>query len=411
VRTALVLALAWAGAASAGPNWPAFRGPSGDGHSDASEAPLRWSESKHILWKTAIPGHGWSSPVVWGKQIWLTTATADGKELSAVCVDRDSGKVVHQTKVFDVEKPQPKIVAGSSYASPTLVVEEGRLYAHFGTYGTACLDTATGKKLWERRDLTLDHKEGAGSSPILFGDLLIFACDGQDVQYLIALDKRGGKTVWKTERTADFRDAVPYQKKAYGTPLLIEVSGATQLVSVAARAIYGYDPRTGKELWRVTHRGWSNVSGPVLGAGRVYFSTGFTKPEVWAVRPDGKGDVTDNHIVWRLARQAPGLPSPLFADGRLYLCSDKGVASCVEAETGKVLWQERLGADAAASPILAAGRVYFTDEEGRTTVLKAGPKYEVLAVNRLDGAVKASPAVVGKSLILRTETHLYRIEE
>jgi arylsulfatase len=392
-------------------NWPGFRGPGGDGRSDAAEAPLHWSETKNVVWKTAIPGLGWSSPVVWGKQVWVTTATADGKELSALCVDLANGRVIHQLKVFDVEKPHPKIVAGSSYASPTPVIEEGRIYVHYGTYGTACLDTASGKKLWERRDLTLDHKEGAGSSPVLWGGLLIFACDGQDVQYLVALDKLTGKTVWKTERTADFRDSVPYQRKAYGTPLIIEASGKTQLISLGARAAYGYDPRDGKEIWKVSYKGWSQVSGPVFGEGLVFFSTGFGELAFWAVKPDGKGDVTETHAAWKMTRGAPGLSSPLLVDGRLYLCSDKGAASCVEARTGKVLWQERLGGDMAASPVLAAGRLYFTDVDGKTTVLKPGATFEVLAVNRLDGEVKASPAVVGKALILRTATHLYRIEE
>lgn len=413
MRTILGWALlCWsAGSAGAGENWPGFRGPAGDGHSDAAQVPLHWSATRNVGWKTAVPGLGWSSPVVWGRQVWLTTATPDGTELFALCLDLATGRLVRTVKVFDVEKPAPILVAGTSYASPTPVIEEGRIYVHFGTYGTACLDTSDGARRWERRDLTLDHKEGAGSSPVLVGDLLIFPCDGQDVQYLVALDKRTGKTVWKTPRTADFRDTVPYQRKAYSTPLLVTCNGRQQLISVAARAAYGYDPLTGKELWRVDYIGWSNVSGPVCGHGLVFLNPGFGQQELWAVRP-GNGDIPANPTVaWKLSRGVPGLSSPVLAGEHLFLCSDQGVASCVEAKTGKVRWQERLGGSVAASPVAAAGRVYFTDTAGRTTVVRAGPTFEVLAVNPLEGMIKASPVVVGKALLLRTDTHLYRIEE
>jgi outer membrane protein assembly factor BamB len=398
-------------AACAGPNWPGFRGPTGDGHSDAARAPLRWSETENITWKTALPGEGWSSPVVWGGQVWVTAATPDGKDLFALCLDLGTGRVGRKVKVFHVEKPHPKIVAGSSYASPTPAIEAGRVYVHFGTYGTACLDTATGKKLWERRDLTLDHKEGAGSSPVLCGGLLIFACDGQDVQYLIALDKRTGKTVWKTERTADFRGTVPYQRKAYGTPLVIDAEGGKRLISAGARAAYAYDAKTGRELWKVSHGGWSNVSGPVHGEGLVFLNTGFGRPGLWAVRTGGEGDVSATHVAWKMKEGVPGLSSPILVGGRLYLCSDRGVAGCVEAKTGKVLWRRRIGTSAAASPVFAGGRLYFPCEDGKTVVLRPGPTCEVLAVNRLEGRIKASPAVVGKALLLRTDSHLYRIEE
>jgi outer membrane protein assembly factor BamB len=408
---AWLLLLGCTSPAFAGPNWPAFRGPTGDGHSDATQAPLHWSEDKNVVWKTPIPGEGWSSAVVWGDQIWLTTATPDGTELFAVCVDLGSGRVIHHVKVFDVEKPHPKQVEGSSYASPTPVVEAGRVYVHYGTYGTACLDTANGKKLWERRDLTLDHKEGAGSSPVLAGDRLIFPCDGQDVQYLVALDKRTGKTAWKTERSADFRNTVPFQRKAYTTPVLADLPGGRQVVSVGARAAYGHDPETGRELWKVRFRGWSNVSSPVAGNGLVFVNCGYGQPELWAVRAGGTGDVTDSHLARKLTRGVPAVPSPIVVGDHLFVGNDKGLLACVEAETGKVLWQERLGAALSASPVLAAGRLYFSTEDGRTTVLRPGPTFEVLAFNSLEGTIKASPAVVGKCLILRTATHLYRIEE
>lgn len=413
MRTLLtwVLAGGWVATVPAADPWPAFRGPTGDGFSAAAQAPVHWAEDQNVAWKTAIPGLGWSSPVVWGDQVWLTTATLDGKELSALCLDYATGRITLTVKVFDVAQPQPRLVEGTSYASPTPVIEDGRLYVHYGTYGTACLDTADGRKRWERRDLTLDHKEGAGSSPVLAGDRLVIHCDGQDVQYLVALDKQTGRTAWKTDRSVDFRDSVPYQRKAYTSPLLIERDGRRQLVSVAARAAYGYDLRDGRELWRVSYRGWSNVSGPVYGHGLVFVNVGYGQQELWAVRPDGAGDVTASHVAWKLSRGVPGLASPVLVGDYLYLATEKGIGSCVEARTGRVVWQERLGVGFSASPVLAAGRLYWTAEDGRTTVLRPGPTVEVLAVNRLEGTVKASPAVVGKALLLRTDTHLYRIEE
>ncbi|MGE3803726.1 MAG: PQQ-binding-like beta-propeller repeat protein [Gemmataceae bacterium] len=407
-RTISVLVLL---AGISGANWPAFRGPNGDGHSDAAEVPLRWSEDKNVVWKTALPGHGWSSPVVWGKSVWLTTATAEGKELFALELDLDTGKLLRKIKVFDVAEPKPKIVEGSSYASPTPIIEAGRLYVHFGTYGTACLNTADGKKIWERRDLELDHKEGAGSSPLLYKNLLFIPCDGQDVQYLAALDCKTGKTIWKTQRTADFKNTVPYQRKAYVTPVIAKVGEHDQLISPGARAAYAYDPVTGRELWKITYKGWSNVSGPVCGHGLVFLNAGYGAIELIAVKPTGMGDVSASHIDWRLAQGIPGLSSPVLVGEHIYVCTEKGVASCIEAKTGKVIWKERLNGPVSASPIAVADRIYFPDENGRTTVIAASPKFKVLAVNALDGKLRASPAVAGKSLLLRSDSHLYRIEE
>ena len=408
---ACVLLSCLASPAGAGPNWPSFRGPTSDGRSDAATTALRWSETRNIAWKTGISGEGWSSPVVWGDQVWVTSATPDGKKLFALCVDLATGRILRKIKVFHVEKPHPKLVAGSSYASPSPVIEAGRVYVHFGTYGTACVDTNNGKKLWERRDLTLDHKEGAGSSPALFGDLLILHCDGQDVQYVIALDKQTGKTKWKTDRSADFRETVPYQRKAYATPLVADLPEGRQLLSVGARAAYGYDPATGKELWKVHYTGWSNVSNAVYGGGLVFVNCGYGQAELWAVRPNGKGDVTDSHMVWKLSRGVPGLSSPVLIGDWLFICSDDGLAGCVQAKTGKLLWQQRLGGKVSASPVFAGGRLYIAREDGRTSVLRAGPTFELLAVNPLEGMIRASPAVVGRALILRTESHLYCIEE
>ena len=395
----------------AGENWPQFLGPEGNGWSDAKGLPLKWSETENVKWKTAIHGHGLSSPVIWGNQIWLTTASEDGKVQSAVCVERESGKILHDIKLFTNDKPPP-IAPMNSYASPTPLIEEGRVYANFGSYGTACLDSATGEVLWSRRDIPCDHSVGPGSSPILADNLMILQMDGKDTQYIIALDKATGKTAWKTMRSTDFGDRGDEFRKAFDTPLLIDAGGRKQLVCTGAVETMSYDPATGKEFWKVKHPGesYSNTSRPLFCADMVMINTGASQ-QIWAVRPDGSGDVTDTHVAWKLDKNVPFLPSMTVVGDFLYMISDDGIASCVEAKTGKNVWKKRVGGKFAASAIATEGRVYFFSQEGPTTVIAAERKYRELVVNKLDEGFLATPAVAGKALFLRTKTHLYRIEE
>ena len=412
IRFAVLLSVALvAPLARAADNWPQFRGPSGDGHSDSSHLPLTWSQTENIAWKTPIHDRGWSSPVVWGNQIWLTTATADGHQSFAVCVDRDSGKIVHDVKVFETEQPE-HIAAMASYASPSPVIEEGRVYVHFGTYGTACLDTASGSVLWSRRDLKCDHHEGPGSSPILFGKLLIFHVDGRDVQYVIALNKETGETVWKTDRSIDFSPFDRNIRKAFCTPIVIEVGGQLQLISPGAKSLMAYDPNTGQELWRIRYNGWSLTPRPLFGHGLVYFINDYEKPELVAVRPEGQGELGDSSVAWKITKAMPSRPSPLLIDDLLFIVNSDGVASCVEAKTGETVWKQRVGGNFSASPVFAEGRIYLCDEGSVTTVIEPSREYKVLAVNKLaDEEMFASPAVTGSSLILRSAGHLYRIEQ
>jgi len=391
-------------------NWPQFGGPRGDGHAEAKHLPLTWGESRNVRWKTAIHGRGWSSPVIWGRQVWVTTATRDGRQLFAVCVDRDTGKVVRDVKVFRVTRPQ-KIAGVNSHASPTPVIEAGRIYVHYGAYGTACLDTRTGETLWQRRDLTCDHHMGAGSSPILFGERLIFHVDGCDVQYVVALDKATGKTAWKTDRSVDYRQVNRYHRKGFCTPSVIESGGRLQLISPGSKAAMAYDPRTGKELWKVRYYGWSMVPRPLFGHGLTFLVIDYDHPELWAVRPGGSGDVTDTHVAWKIERGKgmPSTPSLLLIGKLLFAVNDKGSAFCIEARTGEVVWRQRLGGTFAASPIYAGGRIYLCSHKAATTVIEPAREFKQLAVNRLDGRMQASPAAVGGALFLRTETHLYRI--
>jgi outer membrane protein assembly factor BamB len=408
-KLAFVLLLSCFASAAADEPWPQFLGPAGDGSSRQADLPLTWSETKNVRWKTAIHDHGHSSPVIWGKQIWLTTATDDGKQLYAVCVDRDSGRIVHDLCVFEVEKPEP-IGEMNTYASPTPVIEAGRLYVHFGTYGTACLDTASGKVLWSRQDLHCNHFRGPGSSAFVCNNLLILTFDGTDVQYLVALDKTTGKTVWKTDRSTDYANADGDNRKAYSTPIVID-NGTRQLISCGAYAAEAYNPDNGEEIWKVRYPpGFSNVSRPLYGQGLLFLNTGFGRPEIWAVRPGGRGDITASHVVWKNKSNLPAKPSSVLVNDWLFCVNDNGVATCLEAKTGTKVWQERIHGFFSSSPLASPGRIYFFDHEGKTTVIETASKLKVLAANQLDDGFMASPAVTGKALILRTKSHLYRIE-
>jgi outer membrane protein assembly factor BamB len=398
-------------AALADENWPRFRGPHANGHADGAGLPTSWSESKNVKWKTPIHDLGWSSPVVWGDQIWVTTATADGKVDYAICVDKNTGKIIHDLKLWENANPSPLGNAMNCYASCTPVIEEGRVYVHFGSYGTACLDTATGKILWQRRDLPCEHFRGPGSSPILFENLLIFHMDGYDHQYVVALDKATGETVWKVDRDVDYGTDNGDTMKAFCTPLVIEAAGKTQLISPTSKATLAYDPRTGKELWRVRYGSFSVAAMPLFDKDLLYLNTGFGKADLLAVRPDGEGDVTQSHVVWTAKKSIGSKPSQVLVDGLIFNVHDSGVASCLDAKTGDELWSKRLGGEYSAALLYGDGKVYFCSHDGSTTVLKAARGYTELAKNQFDDGFMASPAVTGKALILRTKSALYRVEE
>ena len=297
----------------AGENWPEFRGPRGDGHSDSTGLPVQWAEGQGVVFKTPIPGQGWSSPVVWGKQVWMTTATdlpdgSGGKSLRAVCVDKDTGKIVHDIELFTRRELDPKNDF-NSYASPTPALEAGRAYISFGNYGNACVDTASGKVAWKNEDLKLQHKEGPGSSPILYKDYFLLHCDGMDVQYLAALDKKTGKLAWKADRTTDFGDKPGDIRKAYCIPTIIQVDGQDQIISEAAFRLFAYTPQ-GKEIWSCEIPGFSNVPRPVYGHGLLFVCTGYMQPELWAINPQGaKGDVSASpkHVAWKFTQGVPAM--------------------------------------------------------------------------------------------------------
>lgn len=391
--------------------WWQFRGPSGDGQTSAESLPHEWDETRNVVWKTEIHDHGWSSPVIWGDQVWLTTATRDGHKLFAVCVNKETGEILHDLHILDVDDPM-RITKENTYATPTPVIEEGRVFVHFGTYGTACLDTATGDTLWTRRDLNCDHEAGAGpaSSPTLIDGKLVVHVDGRDVQYIIALDRDTGETVWKTPRSIDFTDIPVHHRKAYCMPIVIPRGDNEQIISPGGRALYSYDLK-GRELWRIQHRGWSIAPRPVYGHGLLFTIIDRDDPELWAIRPDGNGDVTDTHIVWKESKGMPQRCSPLLVGDQLSLINREGIATCLEAKTGKLVWKKRFPGKFSASPIYDQQHIYLFNEDATTTLIRPGSKLEIIATNALaEQPLLASPAIDGNALIIRTESFLYRIE-
>ena len=388
-------------------DWSQFRGPGGQGHSIAEELPLNWSESKNVTWKSAIEGTGWSSPVTRGKQIWLTTAVDQGKSLLVICLDRATGRQRHRIAIFASQMTRglhPK----NSHASPTPILEGDRVYVHFGPYGTACLTTG-GKLVWKTR-LAYKTLYGPSSSPVLLDDLLIVQCHGTDVRFVTALDKKTGKPRWR--RSHDSRSPKLERHNSESTPLIIHTPAGSQLICNVAGHVLSYEPRTGKSLWSVQQQeNYAQVPRPVYGHRLLFTAGGYFSPVVHAIRPGGRGDVTKSHVVWSVRKAVPNNPSPLLVGNELYMVSDKGIGSCLDARTGKLHWRERLGGNYSASPIFADGRIYFANEEGVTTVLAPGPRFRKLASNKLDGRIMASSAVSGKAIYLRTDRHLYRIEQ
>ncbi len=416
-----------------GEEWPQWRGPGGQGHAPAAfDLPIRWSALENVSWHTAIPGRGYSSPVISGSQIWLTTALEreaseeqaksrleenTGNQpltllshvsLRAICLDRDTGQVLRNIELFSVENPQ-WVHKVNSYASPTPVLHQGRLYCHFGSLGSACVEVGSGRVLWKNQDLVVNHENGPGSTPVVSGGMMIFHMDGSDRQFVVALDTESGKVVWKTDRSGEM-DERPQQKKSYGTPLLVQVGGRPQLISPAADWVYAYDPVTGRELWKFQYGelGFSNVSRPVVGQGMLFLPTGFGRSYMLGLELDGEGVPKE---VWRHKKGTPRTPSPILVGGQLYYISDNGILSCLQAGSGEVLWRERLDGNYSASPLFAGGHLYFCSQEGRVQVVAPGRGYHLVADNDMGSGIMASPAAVGKAIYLRTADGLRRIEK
>jgi outer membrane protein assembly factor BamB len=403
----ITLAMLCGVGATAQQEWRQFRGPGSQGHADATGVPVQWTEASNVAWKAALPGRGWSSPLVAHGRVWVTTAVTDGRDtaLQLRSLDVATGKPLATVEVFRLRNAE-LLNAKNSHASPTPVVDDDRVYVHFGSEGTAAVGL-DGAILWKARHSCVTQ-HGSGGSPIVHGGLVIFTCDGFDAAFIVALDVRTGKERWKTWRRQPW-------SQAYATPLVVTAAGAggvDQLVSPAAFYVGAYEPASGREIWRVRYDdGFSNVPRPVFAHGLVFVATGFQQPSLFAIRPDGKGDVTRTHLAWRLDRGVPFTSSPIVAGDHLFMVSDTGVLSSVEARTGGLVWQQRLPGNYSASPVMAGGLIYFSSEEGVTTVIRPGPVFERVAVNQLDGPILASMAVADRSLFVRTAAHVYRLTQ
>ena len=386
--------------------WPELRGTDGNGRIADGAIPIDFSNSK-TAWKVPVAGRAWSSPVVWGDQVWVTTATPDGKRMSAMCFDAETGKQVFDILIHENEKVY-RCNKANTYASPTPAIEEGRIYVHFGTYGTSCLDTSTGEILWQRTDINCDHVQGPAASPILSSKLLMFAMDGADHQFVIALNKQTGETVWRTERDINYQTKKGDFKKAYSTGAIFDVGDKKLLVSPAAVACIAYDIANGEPQWTVYYGDMNAVARPILtDGGIVLIGNGFGK--LVAVDPTGQGDVTETHVRYQRTKAIPKKGTPVLVDGLAFAVSDDGIASCFEAETGKQFWAERLGGKFAASPITDGKKILALSESGTVHVFQASDQYKSLAKVEFADGFQASPAAINGDLILRSLTHLYRI--
>ena len=397
-------------------NWTHFRGNKLNGISDTKHAPLFWSDSENIFWKKETAGKGWSSPVVFANQVWLTSASPDGTEMYGICIDFKSGREVYNISLFKPETVQSKHKI-NTHATPTPCIEKDFVYLHFGTYGTACIRTTDGSIVWKRTDLNCEHVQGPGSSPILYKDLLILHIEGSDVQYIIALDKHTGNTVWRTDRPAECYDKLsPIGKKAYITPIIINTGSRDLLISNGSAACIAYDPETGEEVWRVVQGEDSTIAMPFSEDNIVFFYTSFvTQPdggqycELLAVDPDGTGDITDTNIIWRVKSPVLQLLTPVIKDGFIYTIDTENNLLCLDSETGTTVYSKHLTSRYNASPIYAAGNIYFNSIRGETLIIHEGRNLETVGNNKLSGEVFATPAILRNSILIRTNNFLYRI--
>lgn len=387
-------------------HWPQFRGPTGQGHSMEKRVPVSWSESSNVLWRATIPGEGWSSPIVWGRHVFVTTATESGASCRVLALDAKNGAVRWEREVF--RQTTRKKETRNSYATPTPVTDGRRVYTCFGDGSFAAL-TFDGTVAWTNRSHPFYSQHGLGTSLVLHDGLVIMARDGSsdgadklvgwqkpwDQSFLLALDAATGRERWRTPRGLT--------RIAHGTPVMWKAGASTQLVSETGDVVQGFDPSSGRLLWTSRVAGEGKVPSPVLGDGMVFTSGGWGgKGTTKAFRLGGEGDLGESRLQWEQKKGMPTMSSMIFLDGRVYAVTDGGVGTCLDAATGNVVWQERLGGNFSASPVAAAGRLYFTSDAGVTTVLEAGPTFRVVARNELGESLQASPALSDGRWYIRT---------
>ncbi|MDZ4848079.1 MAG: PQQ-binding-like beta-propeller repeat protein [Pirellulaceae bacterium] len=394
-------------------DWTQFRGPQGDGMIPKVDLPLEWSESTNVRWFTKIPGLGWSSPVVVGNRIYVTTAVAESEDakslagpqqLRLVCIDSQDGRELFNRQVLEQGKEAPKVHEKNSHASPTPIVDGDRLYLHFGHQGTVATDME-GNVVWKNCENPYPPTHGNGASPVIVGDLLIVTCDGGDKPGTIALDKRSGKEVWRTPR-----DVAADRKFSFCSPSIFHIDGQDQLISAGSNIVQSLDPKNGKVIWSVQYDGYSVVPKPIMSQGLVYICTGFGPTTLLAIDPSGKGDVTETHVRWKYKSQnVPKTSSVVAYRDQIIMASDQGVSAAVDCKTGGELWKKRLGGNYSASPLLNGDNIYFQSEQGDAVVLQLGEEPIEIAKNTLPGRIFASYAIVDNHLLIRAEGGLYRI--
>ncbi|QDU94264.1 outer membrane biogenesis protein BamB [Lignipirellula cremea] len=394
-------------------DWPQFRGPTGQGLSTEKNLPLQWSGSENVAWKVRVPGEGWSSPIVVGDLVFVTSTTNEGQSCHVICFDRKSGDLRWNTKVFDQEVRKKR--AENSDATPTPVSDGKRVYAVFSGGGIAALDFS-GKLAWTHRDIAFYGHHGLAASPIIYKDLLLMAYDGSSdgednkigwkipwkEAVLLAVDTKTGKERWRGKRGLS--------RLGHVTPNILHEDSGDQIISGAGDAVQGFDPASGELIWSIYSQGEGVTPSVVVGDGLVFSCSGFEAPTIRVIRTGGQGDVTKTHIAWEQTRGVPSLASPLYVAPYLYAVTDAGIATCLDAASGEIVWQERIEGKHSSSPVYADGRIYFLSEaEGETVVLEAGPKFNILARNRIDEKCKASIAISQGNLFLRSEEHLFCI--
>lgn len=412
----VLAALGVCGSLARAENWPHFRGPTGQGISTESSVPLNWSPDKNVKWKTAIPGLGWSSPVVWGDRVFLTSTSPDGVACHIICANRADGMILWDKQVFE-QKPTRK-EGKNSYATPTPTTDGKHVFAVFSSGGVVSVDF-DGNVAWMNLDQHFYSRHGLSASPLLWGDLLIMPFDGSttdigidekvgwqkpwDKAYILAFEKETGKVRWRGTRGLS--------RQAHVTPQVVEVDGKPTLISPAGDVVQGFNPETGERLWSAHSQGEGVVPSFVVGDGMIFTSSGFEAETIRAFRLDGNmhGDVTQSHLAWEQKKAVPIMPSFLYHDGLLFTVKESGIAQCLDAKTGEIIWHQRLQGTYSASPVFADGRIYMLSEQGETTVFEPSREYKELARNPLEGSCQASPAVSDGCLFIRSEHNLFCI--
>ena len=404
-------------------DWLQFLGNDGRGVAMGT-APVSWSHDENVKWRTELPGRGWSSPVIAGGRIYLTAAVpiepvdgeldrdgADGEtvekeprefDLCMLIVDLGTGRLLKHVSVMPQNDERPSRMHGkNSHASPTPIIDGERIFVHFGYQGTACL-TLDGKLLWINRELYFPPTHGNGGSPILVGGKLIFTCDGGTEPKVIAIDAATGEVAWQVDREVEARKTF-----SFCTPSVIKVQNRDLVVVPGSDVVHALDPATGEVVWYLRYTGYSVVPKPVSVAGLVVFSTGFDQAAMLAIDPTGSGDVTDTKLVWEIDRNIPKTPSLIAHQGLIYTISDDGIALCIDGASGDLHYRERIGGNFSSSPIIAGNNIYFTSETGKTTVVRTGVDFEVVAESDLEERTLSTMAFSDGAIILRTDEALY----